>query len=217
MTAAELIAAVQRAIGALAPAYQNAATEAYLYEAALFAAALQAAERAGGVCLLTTDGRNAVSELTFRRGPGNLWSGNYAYALVSFAGSSKRLEIHLAVFVVGASGVPHEADIALVDAQEAERSRRARIHPRRSGLIAGIEAKHYAVSPGIGIGRSFLGLSAELGQIKCSLAFPAKSDPSLATLIARKPSEAFDEVIPESAAEDRLQSHLDQAIRNWLA
>ena len=87
----------------------------------------------------------------------------------------------------------------------------------RHALIGSIEAKHYAASPGIGIGRGFLGLASELGAKKCALAFPAKSSGSLSALIAPKTSECFDELIPESPAAVRLRSHLDQAIRNWLA
>jgi hypothetical protein len=217
MTADELIAAVVRALNVLEPAYRSHASESDLYEAALLAVAVSAAEAAGGTCLLTENGSTRSSQVRFRRGPGNLWLGRFTYGMVSFPGVAAQLEIHLGVYIVGGSGVAHECDVALLSHEEAERSRRGAVHPRRNGLIGSIEAKHYVASPGIGVGRGFLGLAGELGQRKCVLAFPAKSSASLSTLIARKPSECFDELIPDSAAAVRLRSHLDQAIRNWLA
>src|SRR6202008_1426373 len=101
--------------------------------------------------------------------------------------------------------------------REALRSKSGAVHPRRTGLIASIEAKHYAASPGIGIGRGFIGLGREFTHRKCILAFPAKSSGPLATLLADKASECFDETVPNSPAAARLSAHLDQAIRNWLA
>jgi hypothetical protein len=217
MNAAQLISAVERAIGQLAPAYANAATESDLYEAALLAAAVDAATQAGGQSQLTNDGNTPTRQLVFRRSPGNIWAAGYTHARVVFQGTLKWLEIHLGVFVLGVSGVAHECDVAVLDGVEAERGRQGGVHPRRRGLVAAIEAKHYVASPGIDIGRAFLGLAGELGQVKCSLAFPALSSASLATLIARKQSECFDEVIPAAPASQRLQAHLEQSIRNWLA
>lgn len=217
MTADELIAAVERALGPLSASYRSGAAPEDLYEAALLSLAVEAAEAAGGDCLLTNDGNSRAAELRFRRAPGNLWRGNFTFCLVTFPTSPKQLEIHLGIYVLGGSGVAHECDIALLDSDEGERSRWAHVHPRKRGLIASIEAKHYVASPGLDIGRGFIGLSAELGQQKCALAFPARSSTNLATLIARRPSECFDELTLESAAAARLRSHLDQAIRNWRA
>lgn len=217
MTAAQLIAAVESALLALEPVYRTHADESDLYEASLFALSVRAARDAGGAVLLTNDGANRAPVLRFRRSPGNLWSGNFSYGLTTFAGSAKRLEIHLGVFVTGASGVAHECDVVLLDAAEAERSRLGGVHPRRRGVIAAVEAKHYVASPGLGVGRAFLGLAQEIGAAKCSLGFPAKTSATLATLIARKPSECFDELLPAGPAATRLRGQIDQAIRNWLA
>jgi hypothetical protein len=217
LTSQELIAAVEAALNALEPVYRGQATESDLYEASLVALVVQAAQDAGGIVLITNDGARRAPALRFRRSPGNLWAGTFTYAVVSFQSSLKRLEVHLGIYVAGASGVAHECDVALLDQAEADRSRAGAVHPRRRGLVASIEAKHYVASPGIGIGRSFLGLSAELGQQKCSLGFPAKSSANLAALIARKQSECFDELCLGNSAATRMRGHLDQEIRNWLA
>jgi len=215
MTPDELTSAVENAIGVLAAVYKTEADESDLYEAALLTVAVKAARLAGGQ-ELTDDHVRRAGSITFRRGPGNLWSPGFTFALVSFPNTNKRLEIHLGVYVAGASGVAHECDVALIDSVECDRSRAGAVHPRRSGLIAAVEAKHYLASPGLDVGRGFLGLGTEVGAAKCSLAFPAPASPNLETLIARKAPECFDEVEPGSSAADRLCRHLEQEIRNWL-
>ncbi|MFE4371826.1 hypothetical protein ACFRMN_27085 [Streptomyces sp. NPDC056835] len=216
MKKADLVVAIEQAIGALQPVYRSNADESDLYEASLLVVCLEAARAAGGMALLTQDGSNPATALRFRRAPGNLWSGDFTHVLVSFPGTQKRLEIHLGVFVAATtSKVAHECDVAVLDHQEAERSRRAMVHPRSRGLVAAIEAKHYAASPGLGIGRGFLGLAQELGGKKCSLVFPSQSSTTLGALIAKKDSEAYPQLLPGTTAADRLRSRLDQAIRNW--
>jgi hypothetical protein len=212
-----LIAAVEAALGALAPIYKGSADESDLYEAALLTIAVEAARLAGGTELLTNDGVTAAAVVTFRRGPGNLWTPGFTYALVTFPNTPKRLEIHLGAKIAGSSGVAHECDVCVVDGAECERSRAGGVHPRRTKVIGLIEAKHYAVSPGLGVGRGFLGLGTELGGGRCSLAFPCAASANLETLIARKDPECFPEVEPGASAADRLCRHLEQLIRNWLA
>lgn len=217
MTRAQLIAAVEAAIGTLAATYRNTADESDLYEAALLTIAIDAARRAGGTEILTNNGVAPAPSIVFRRGPGNLWTGGFAFAVVSFPNSPKQLEIHLGVKVAGRSSVAHECDVAILDAVECERSRVGSVHPRNGAVIGALEAKHYQASPGLDIGRGFMGLSDELGAKKCALVFPSTASANLDVLIARKSPECFPEVEPNSAAAIRLASHFEQRIRNWRA
>jgi hypothetical protein len=217
VTGAELIAAIELALQPLSAAYSAGATEADLYEASLFAVATKAVDAIRGAALITQDGSTAAPELHFRRAPGNLWLGDFTYARCTWPGTVRELEIHLGIYVAGKSGVAHECDVAILDAEEAARSRAGAVHPRARGLVAAMEAKHYVASPGIGVGRGFMGLAAELGQNKSSLAFPAMGSATLGRLLANRPCEAFDELIPDGAAARRLQAHLEQDMRNWLA
>ncbi|WP_214105219.1 hypothetical protein [Acrocarpospora catenulata] len=218
MSKADLVLAIEKAIGVLQSVYRNNADESDLYEASLLALCLEAAKAAGGTTLLTKDGRTPASALHFRRAPGNLWSGTFTYVLVSFPDTQRKLEIHLGVYVTAStSKVAHECDVAIIEHQEAERSRRAAVYPRSRGLVAVIEAKHYSSSPPLGVGRGFLGLAQELGERKCSLVYPSRSSTNLAALIARRSSEAYEELLPGKEAAGRLRSRLDQAIRNWKA
>ena len=191
MTRSELISAVESAIGVLSRVYRGAADESDLYEAALLTIAADAAEAAGGRCLVTNDGRSPAVQLTFRRSPGNLYLGDFTHVVAGFPGTPRELEIHLGIYVAGGSRVPHECDVAILDRAEAERSRRGLVHPRCGKLIASIEAKHYQASPGLGVGRAFIGLAAEMGQAKCTLAFPALGSSSIKPLLAKRPSSAL--------------------------
>lgn len=216
MTRDELIRAVEDSIGRLGSVYRTTADESDLYEASLLTIAVDAARLAGGRELLTDDGVYPAHEIRLRRSPGNLWTPGFTFALLSFPGG-KRLEAHLGVMVVGRSGVAHECDLVVLDAAECERSRAGAVHPRNGAIVAAVEAKHYVASPGIGVGRGFLGLGTELGGAKCSLAFPARASSSLDMLIARKPPESFPETEPGSSAAERLKRHIEQRVRNWLA
>ncbi|MFJ8786795.1 hypothetical protein [Streptomyces sp. NPDC102476] len=213
----DLVQAIELAIGALRPVYRTKADESDLYEASLLALCLEASAEAGGTTLLTQDGTAPAGVLHFRRAPGNLWSGNFTHALVSFPDIQKRLEIHLGVYVAGRSKVAHECDVAIIEHQEAERSRQAAVHPRSIKVVAAIEAKHYSTSPGLDVGRSFLGLTQELGDRERSLVYPSRSSVNLAGLIAKRHSEAYGELLPGTPAAARLRSRLDQAVRNWKA
>ncbi|TQM61723.1 hypothetical protein FBY41_1736 [Humibacillus xanthopallidus] len=218
MNTDELIAHVSAQIGRLADTYEHGASASDLYEAALLVVAIASMRAAGATSvLLTNDGTSAASEISLRRSPGYLWTPGFTYAVAAFPGTSRTCEAHLGVFVVGESGVPHECDVAVLDGREAERSRRGKIHPRKSGLIAAIEAKHYAASPGIDIGRAFIGLASEMGHARSSLAFPAQGATTLMRLLARRSSECFDSAVPGDAATERLGAHIEQTVRNWRA
>ncbi|WP_163507259.1 hypothetical protein [Fodinicola acaciae] len=147
MTRDDLIKVVESALTVLSSVYRESAAKSDLYEAALMTVAVGATQAAGGMCLLTDDGRNPSQELTFRRSPGNLWLGQFSHVRASFVNPGRALEIHLGVYVMSGSRVQHECDVAILDSVEAERSRQGRIHPRHSKLITSIEAKCYGASP----------------------------------------------------------------------
>lgn len=219
---AVLIGAVEAAIGTLASVYKGSAHESDLYEAMVLATAVEAVQAAGGCTTFLDNAQPPIvtTNARFRRSPGSIWTRSYTHVqgcFHNFNQADKELEIHLGVFVAGGSYVAHEADIVLLDKREADRCRHAEMHPRRSKLIAVIEAKHYVAAPGLGVGRCFLGLATELGQQRCSLSFPACTSNTLGSLIASTPSHAFDEVMPSMRGQKSLQAHLEQQVRRWLS
>jgi hypothetical protein len=214
----QLIQMVERSLAVLETVYKGHAAESDLYEAALVSIAVEAARAAGGAPMITYDGRSATTQLRFRRAPGNLWKGDFTFVRLDFPRKRSWLEIHLGVKVVGSSGVAHECDVAILDGDEAELARIDYRHPRRAKLVAAIEGKNYSVSPDLGVGRAFLGLGAELAKEKCNLAFPAKGSGNIMKLVAKRNSGVcFDELTPQAPARDRLQAHLETALRNWVA
>ncbi|THV42015.1 hypothetical protein [Glycomyces buryatensis] len=216
MSREDFVREVEAAIGELKASYRGNASESDLYEATLFVLCVDAAKRAGGRVLLTHDGRNAIQQLSFRRSPGNLWLGEFTYALVNFPSTSKQLEVHLGAYVAsGSSKVAHECDVAILDHEEAERSRQGQVHPRARGLIAVIEAKLYATSPSLGVGRGFLGLAQELGPKRCSLVFPSGGSDNILALIAKRDSQAYDRLLPGRDSIGTMREHLVKAISNW--
>jgi hypothetical protein len=219
MNTTDLINHLTAQIGALDATYQASAAASDLYEAALWVLAVDAIKAAGATKVevagpMTTGGSPLP---TFRTQPGSLWSGNFTFAVASFATTQRQCEVHLGVKVVGESGVAHECDVAIIEEREAQRSRTGSVHPRKSGLVAAVEAKNYVASPGIGVGRSFIGLATELGHPKSSLSFPAAGAPNLMRLLARRSSECFDEAIPGGNGSVGLEANLARLIRNWRA
>lgn len=218
MNTDDLIAEVSAQIGALSASYASTASASDLYEAALLTVVIDSMRLAGATrILLTDDGTTPTAAVNLRKSPGNLWTTGITHAIAEFSGTPRTCEAHLGVYVVGESGVPHECDVAIIDGREAERSRRGAVHPRKSGLIAAVEAKHYAASPGIDIGRAFIGLAAEMGHARSCLAFPAPGSTALMRLLARRSSECFDSAVPSAAATQRLGAHVEQMVRNWRA
>jgi hypothetical protein len=207
MTRKDLITSVQNVLEKLDATYLGSAQESDLYEAALLAEATAAVEASSGTTVMVTnDGSTPAQQLVFRVSPGHLWKSGYTYVIGS--ANVGALEIHLGVKVTGSSRVAHECDIAIITKDEADLSRTFSRHPRRDGLLAAIEAKNYAASPPLAIGRGFLGLALELGRRKCRLVFPATGRNSITRLFRRKASKCFDQVIPGTPQADPL--------RNWI-
>lgn len=214
-TADELIDAVEDVLGALSPMYSSSAAESDLYEASLLTVAASACASAGGNNTLDGAGTTA-GQLRFRKSPGQIWVDDYTRVTSTFH-DGRALEIHLGVRLTGKSGVLHEADVVVLDSMEALRCRAAAVPPRHSKAIAIIEAKHYEASPGLGIGRSFLGLGLELEHAKTHLAFPEPGSAELKKLIAKRTSQLHDQVWPGSPSGTTLSEHIRQAALNWYA
>jgi hypothetical protein len=217
VTRPDWVAVIESAIGPIAKAYREGAKESDLYEAALFTVAVDAARAAGGEPLVTDDGSSRSTQMIFRRAPGHLSSKDrFTYAVVKFPRTDRRLEIHLGVLVIGRSGVTHECDIAIMDHRAAERSRLRPADPRWTSLVAAVEAKHYCTVPDLGIGRSFLGLGAEIKRSNCTIAFSGPGSVSISRLIRRHPSEYFEKLVPGTVTAKALEDRLCEQIRNWL-
>lgn len=86
--------------------------------------------------------------------------------MIEFA-NKPLLEAHVGVYVSGRSRLYHEADVAVLSRAVARTCRADRTDPPHSEAVLLLECKYYAADPGVGLGREFLGLSAECGKDQC--------------------------------------------------
>jgi hypothetical protein len=164
----ELLKAIRGALaGAITPNLTSRSQGADLYEAYVWSLVVEAARNEGAnVSFWDVLGNRLRSDFTFRTSPGNIFSQThpYSHALICFQ-NCPDLEAHVGIFVAGKSGVAHECDVAVVFGDEANTCRASNVHPRSSQLILAVECKFYVQSSmGIGLARSFLGLTAEIMQ-----------------------------------------------------
>jgi hypothetical protein len=211
VTQEEMTELLEQGLGTLSSVYMGKAAESDLYEATLFTLGVLSCRIAGGQIFVEN-----ATPVIFRTSPGQIWSDTYTRAVAEFSGRPM-VEVHLGVKIAGASGVHHEVDVALIDATEAARCRGFGVPPRRGKLVYAVEAKHYDRSPGIGIGRGFIGLANELYASRCGLAFPEPGSASLLKLLARKQCEVYDESWPGSRSWGELLAAMQRAVKNWVS
>jgi hypothetical protein len=136
-----------------------------LYEAYIWSVILDAARNKGAaVELKDVHGNLVVADFIFRTSPAELWwrSENYCHAEIVFP-NCPALEAHVGIYVAGRSKVRHECDVAVLFKSEGDICRARHVLPRPSKVLLSVEAKYYVNStPGLSLGRAFLGLRDEI-------------------------------------------------------
>lgn len=161
----DLLNQLRTHLGGAAISYTTASQANDIYEGFLFSLVVATARRSGAVISYENVHGTQVNSLIFRTSPGRLYSTRRAYthAVVEF-GTAPALEVHVGVKVVGNSGVEHECDVVVVEAQEAALCRRENTSPRAAKCWLAIECKYYSAHLPLGQARGFAGLSADLGN-----------------------------------------------------
>ncbi|MBI4471360.1 MAG: hypothetical protein HY646_01750 [Acidobacteria bacterium] len=138
------------------------------FEGYVFALVLEAARKEGASIRLENRNGPFNGIATFRTAPGHIWSPlhPYTHAVIDFA-NKPLLEAHVGVYISGRSRLYHEADVAVLSRAVARTCRADRVDPSQSDAVLLLECKYYASDPGVGLGREFLGLSAECGKDQC--------------------------------------------------
>jgi hypothetical protein len=123
--------------------YTTASAANDVYEGFLFSLVVATARRSGAAIHYEDVRGNKTHSLVFRTSPGRIYStrNNYTHAVVEF-GTAPTLETHVGIFVQGSSGVEHECDVAVLDADEAALCRREKTTPRASKCLLAIECKY---------------------------------------------------------------------------
>lgn len=164
---AQLLNEIRQVLGSAVSPNLTAKSKGYdLYEAYLFSLIVRAALRSGAQVRFENRDRSTPTTFMFRTSPGEIASGNYSHAVLSFT-RKPQLETHVGIYVSGVSKIPHEADVCVLLRDEAVfcRASRLRVFPRYSSLELAAECKFY-VSSGIGValGRGFMGLSKDFSS-----------------------------------------------------
>ncbi|MEV0056155.1 hypothetical protein AB0H34_37425 [Saccharopolyspora shandongensis] len=187
-----------------------------LYESFLFALVLRAARAEGYEVSFANRTGQAPREFRLRRSPGRLPTGEFTHAILTLPGTGKDpLEVHTGVAVIGMSKVAHEADVLVLPMSDAQRCRQLRIDPPSRDAELVVEGKYYTTPLALGMGRQFLGLTADLsGEVVKILAATVTSQSVVHLLSGRK--KLFEVgVLPGRKAERDLQERFAQALRAY--
>lgn len=194
--------------------YSTASQANDVYEGFLFSLVVATARRSGAAIHYEDVRGTKTHSLVFRTSPGRLYSTthNYTHAVVTF-GRAPTLEVHLGVQVQGGSGVLHECDVIVLDADEAALCRRERTSPRAAKCLLAIECKYYTAHLKLGQARGFAGLSADMGSRMHPL-FVANiaSDSVTKYLTGRKLRRELN-VVPGSPEIDGVQHLIREAFK----
>ena len=190
------------------------------YEAYVLSLCVEAVRRAGGTAVLTgiRSGANP-SPVVFRGAPGSMASRNQDFAFVDCALKGKQFEIHVDVEYQGTSGALHEIDVSMCSKDHANAVRNTNGTPRTDGnkLLVALECKFYESTPGVTLGRTFVGLVADCGTLRFD-AFVANlpSDKLKMYLSKKSRPEPFLGLVPtNSDSENLFISNVQQALVKW--
>ena len=188
-----------------------------LYEAYLFGLVLRAARLEGyAVAFANADGPATV--LRLRRAPGRLSSGGTPTARFTHAvlqcPPRPALELHTGVGVVGTSKVVHEADVLVLPQADADRCRNFDLNPRGSSALLLIEAKYYTNPVGLGTGREFLGLSADV-TAKNKVFVATLASESAVSLFSGKSVPHDVGVLPRRPGETNILGLIQRVLRDY--
>jgi hypothetical protein len=217
----DLLADIQSALSAtVTPNLTTASKGDDIYEAYAWSVVLAAARNQGARIAFKDVHGNAVgSSFYFRTSPCEIWWDAYPYchAELSFD-ACPTLEAHVGIYVAGRSMVRHECDVAVLYKGEADFCRARRVLPRAAKVVLAVECKYYMNStPGLALGRAFLGLRDEIQR--SNRFFVATSHSlSVEKLISKHTKEyrlKFSPVTPSDV--DVIRSSFDQVFATFKA
>lgn len=217
-----LLADIQNALGpALTPSLTPASAANDIYEAYLFGIIIDAA-RTEGASRVSFRSRTQSNPtvFVFRTSPGYLASAaqDYGYAEIEFQ-DKPVLEAHLGIRVAGASGVLHECDVCVLLQEEANvcRNNPTTIAPRSSKVILSVEAKFYAGSLGLNLGREFLGFHSDTSVDK-SFFVVNRTSVSIEKLLSHKNKLWEHNISPlDTTAVERLRNAFQTGFKDFNA
>jgi hypothetical protein len=197
-----------------AVSYSTASKANDVYEGFLFSLVVATARKSGAAVHYKDRVGNKTHSLLFRTSPGRLWSTkhNYTYAVVEF-GTAPALEVHVGVYVQGSSGVQHECDVLVLDADEAALCRSERTSPRAAKCLLAIECKYYAAYVPLNQARGFAGLSMDMGNRDHSLFVANVGSGSVTKYLNRQKIARELHAVPGAPEIEGVQSLIREAFK----
>ena len=189
------------------------------FEGYVFSLLVEVVRRAGGTAVIVgiQSGENPAT-VVFRGGPGTLGSQSSDYAYARCQLGDMEFEIHLDVQYQGTSGAIHEVDVSIYDHEAAERIRSSPSQfAKSSKLDAAFECKFYDSRLGTAVGRTFVGLVADCGNVRMKAFWSNGPSPGLAKYFqpAKRP-HYFPRLSPlRPTIESRFIDSLVTEMRRW--
>lgn len=195
-----LLSQIDASLGsAVTASVQNSQAINDLYEALLFGLILDAARSIdpNAVTWRNLTGL-AQDEVRLRGGPGEIFSPDFSFAIISFDGQPL-FELHQGVRIAVLSDVGHECDVALIHAGRGAWRRRTKQRPGAVDLFFALEAKAYSTAAvDLGIARGVVGLRSDLQQHRIALVAATAVDQSAEKLLLGWIAGVFANVMPNS-------------------
>jgi hypothetical protein len=206
------------AVGQLLQLNSNTCERAY--EAYVFSLSCEAVRRSGGsVQIRGIRSGASPNPIVFRGAPGNMASRDQDFAYARCLLNQRRFEIHVDVEYQGSSGALHEIDVSVCDEDHANAVRQTNGTPRANShnLLMAFECKFYESTPGVVLGRTFVGLTSDCTGLR------------LKGFVANVPSEKLGQYFSKStrpepflglnpldpASEERFIRNVEQRLRKW--
>ncbi len=190
------------------------------YEAYVLSLCVEAVRRAGGTATMRgiNSGANP-SPVVFRGAPGSMASKNQDFAYADCLLRNKQFEIHVDVEYQGTSGAMHEIDVSMCIKEHANAVRSTSGTPRASGnnLLVALECKFYESTPGVTLGRTFVGLISDCSSVRFEAFVANLASDKLRMYFSKKSRpEPFLGLVPTSAdSENRFIANVQQALLKW--
>ncbi len=197
----------------------NSNTRERAFEAYVFSLLVQAVRQAGGTATIVgIQSGEAPSTVVFRGGPGRMGSQSQDYAFARCSLGGNEFELHVDVQYQGTSGAIHEVDVSVYDHRAANRVRwNQNEFARSSKLYGAFECKFYDSTLGTILGRTFVGLLADCGQMRMTAFCSNGPSPCLAKYLKpqRRPGHFLRLSPMRAAIEQRFVKYFEQEFRNW--
>lgn len=197
----------------------NSNTRERAFEAYVFSLVVQAVQQAGGTVEIhgANSGLNP-NPMVFRGAPGYMGSTSQDFCFARCTLNSLEFEIHVDVIYVGGSGATHEVDVSIYDKSAADTVRQSPgMQPGTRALRAAFECKCYDSNLGTALGRAFVGLVSDCGQLKARDFVTNGQSQGLARYFSKSSGpRSYFEVSPIIANNaNRFVHNVEQALRQW--